>query len=44
MHFLSSLTKTQRLITDQGNSVVNYHMKAFNALSEFLDEDTTVNK
>ena len=43
MHFLSSLTKTQRLITDEGHSVVNYIWKAFNALSEFFDEDTTVN-
>ena len=43
MHFLSSLTNTQRLITDHGRSVVNYIRKAFNALSEFLDEDTAVN-
>ena len=43
MHFLSSLTKTQLLMTDQGHSVVNYILKAFNALSEFLDEYTTVN-
>ena len=43
MHFLSSLAKIQRLITDQGRSVVNYIWKTFNALSEFLDEDTTAN-
>ena len=42
MLFQSSLTKIQRLITDQGHSVVNYIWKAFNTLSEFLDEDTTV--
>ena len=43
MHSLGSLTKIQRLITDQGHSVVNYIWKAFNALSEFLDEETKVN-
>ena len=43
MHSLSSLTKTQRLITDHGHSVVNYIWKAFNALSEFIDEETMVN-